>query len=111
MTNLLFLLLLVLSFTAQAQGEDYVKYNKKIQKAEYCIVNSSYKKALKIYVKLYRKNVKTFVKDDVNAMTCALLLNDYENAVYFDKRRIQKNGNLREGITNQLKKKKERIAA
>ena len=37
-------------------------------------------------------------------MTCALLLNDYENAVYFDKRRIQKNVALREGVSKELKK-------
>jgi hypothetical protein len=88
----IFLFLFIsLSFIAVAQKKDYFHYNKQVQKAENYIVDSSYSKALKVYKKLYKKYDKTFVRDDINAMVCALLVNDYASALFFDKRRIVKN--------------------
>jgi hypothetical protein len=87
-----------------AHSQDYIRYNKKVQHAEWCIVQGKYAKALRVYKRLYQRYAKTFVKDDLNAMTCALLLNKYEEAVYFDKRRIQKNTPLRESMAKELQK-------
>jgi hypothetical protein len=99
-----FILFLFFPLLLAAQEVDYLFYNKKIQQAEWYLVQGKHKKALKVYKKLYPMYDKTFVKDDINAMTCALLCRDYESAVYFDKRRIQKNVPLREKTEKLLKK-------
>ncbi len=93
-----FFLLLLLAFTTQAQN-NYFTYNKLIQKAESHIMDSAYKKAIKAYKKVYQQYDKTFVRDDINAMVCALIIKDYESAVFFDKKRIIKNTPLPELMT------------
>jgi hypothetical protein len=74
-----------------AFAQNYIPYYEITQKAESAILGSNYKKAVKLYRKAYKKYAKTFKKDDLNALHCALLEKDYESAVYFQKRLLQKN--------------------
>ncbi len=83
--------LLCLCVKSASAQKNYFEYHKIIQKAENYLIDSAFNKAVKTYKKAYQKFDKTFVRDDINAMVCALIENDYESALFFDKRRILKN--------------------
>ncbi len=75
MSKILSFIFICLSFVAVAQQKDYIYYNQQIQKAENYIVDLSYKKAVKVYKKLYKTYPKTFAKDDYNAFVVSILAN------------------------------------
>jgi hypothetical protein len=83
------LLLLINSIFCFAQ--DYIPYYKLTQQAESAILENKHKKAIKLYKKAYNSHAKTFKIDDINALHCALLVKDYESAVFFHRRLLEKN--------------------
>lgn len=92
-----------LSFVATAQQKDYIYYNQQIQKAENYIVSSSYKKAVKVYKKLYKTYPKTFAKDDYNAFVVSILANKQNLSEVF-LLKLAKKGIYLDTILNKTKK-------
>lgn len=87
--TLLILLGLISSIFCFAQN--HIPYYKLTQKAESAILENNHKKAIKLYKKAYTQYLKTFKQDDINALHCALLVKDYESAVFFHRRLLEKN--------------------
>jgi hypothetical protein len=109
MSKSIVLILFVLIWNNFTFAQNYIPYYEITQKAESAILGSNYKKAVKLYRKAYKKYAKTFKNDDLNALHCALLQKDYESAVYFQKRLLQKNWDstklFKEELENYIKSK------